>query len=643
MYDDAARLADAQTFLTALFEHKPAESFLYLWTNTLVQGKSQGTRSHWFSDYTQALQAFKRLQRTKDDIYCGVAYSPQNYGANHRCKSAETVGFPGFWIDIDYLETPPPLYPDVKGHKKTALPKTASAAREWIESWPLQPSMIVDSGGGFHCWWLFDEPWIFADAAERIDAGELIQGWQVYLRQQAAMWGRAHDRDDTHPDGIAWTFDSTHDPARVLRVPGSRNWKYAGDVSAKLIACDLTLRYTPDDFRPYVAPVSPLFAPANTNGNGNHSNGNGHSAADTTVFSLRTESTATSGNAGLVPGKFLYTPDRMVRVDLLYALFAEMPRAESAFKRSRLVGDGSPSSYDCSLTFYAMRAGWDYQDIIDLLISARNLHHDELKLRDSYFLPTLNFVYEKLKERGDLPEKELLKAWQEQEPEAAEAETMKQSANTQEEERQQKLAWLSKQLKVHITRIVKYQQEGTAYRLETARGAVTLPKTDHLTSPTLFSNALVEAADIWVPLKRGPNWDKIVQTMLDVLVKEDIGPEATAAGMMRGSLDAYLSIRGIHPSKTEEAQDQQLPYYEPDGTLVIFAPQFRLWLNQTQPEKISAQVMGQRLHLIGAKPKYEPVKIAGQKTTKSTWRLPPSWRGVPIEDEEVLPVGAGAV
>jgi hypothetical protein len=65
------------------------------------------------------------------------------------------------------------------------------------------PSVIVDSGGGYHCYWLLDNPLVITDADTR-----------EYVRNLQARW-------------VAYVGGDTgaKDLARVLRVPGTYNCK----------------------------------------------------------------------------------------------------------------------------------------------------------------------------------------------------------------------------------------------------------------------------------------------------------------------------------------------------------------------------------------------------------------------------------
>lgn len=78
-----------------------------------------------------------------------------------------------------------------------------------IQSLKYQPQLIVRTGGGFHCYWLFDEPIVCKTADKDYDnIREYLQyaqqGWVAYV------CGDRHARD----------------LARMLRFPGTSNYKY---------------------------------------------------------------------------------------------------------------------------------------------------------------------------------------------------------------------------------------------------------------------------------------------------------------------------------------------------------------------------------------------------------------------------------
>ena len=80
-----------------------------------------------------------------------------------------------------------------------------SACLERVTSLHVPASIIIDSGGGYHCYWLLDEPFQIASQEIR----DRVCRWQ----HQWVMW---HGGDK-----------GAKDLARVLRVPGTYNTKRA--------------------------------------------------------------------------------------------------------------------------------------------------------------------------------------------------------------------------------------------------------------------------------------------------------------------------------------------------------------------------------------------------------------------------------
>lgn len=96
------------------------------------------------------------------------------------------------------------------------------------------PSVIVDSGGGLHGYWLLSEPYVIETDDQR-GCAELIQrGWV-----QQVVGG---DK-------------SVHDLVRILRVPGTLNFKYDPPRPVAFIQCDLDLHYQLSDLTAFIPPM----------------------------------------------------------------------------------------------------------------------------------------------------------------------------------------------------------------------------------------------------------------------------------------------------------------------------------------------------------------------------------------------------
>lgn len=85
-----------------------------------------------------------------------------------------------------------------------------------------QPSVVIDSGGGLHGYWLLKEPWLLESDDAR-QAAELVQ--RLWVQQ------------------VIGADPSVHDLVRILRVPGTLNFKYDPPRPVRILECDLERCY----------------------------------------------------------------------------------------------------------------------------------------------------------------------------------------------------------------------------------------------------------------------------------------------------------------------------------------------------------------------------------------------------------------
>jgi hypothetical protein len=98
------------------------------------------------------------------------------------------------------------------------------------------PSVLIDSGGGYHAYWLLVTPF-FLDTPEKRERARLLQErWVVFIGADA----------------------SVHDLPRVLRQPGTVNWKYTPPPMADVVRADVSLVYTLDELEALLPPVAPV-------------------------------------------------------------------------------------------------------------------------------------------------------------------------------------------------------------------------------------------------------------------------------------------------------------------------------------------------------------------------------------------------
>ena len=155
-----------------------------------------------------AIARFLTTHRWRD-VYVGVAVRrDQTSGALVNCDTLTAL-----FVDIDFKDIPEP------------------DARARLAAFPLLPSLVIASGNGLHVYWLLTEPLDLRTEAARV---------RVLLRRLARRLGA---------DRMA------AEPARVLRMPDTYNYKYDPPRRVELEAAPLE-RYTLAQFEE-VLPEAP--------------------------------------------------------------------------------------------------------------------------------------------------------------------------------------------------------------------------------------------------------------------------------------------------------------------------------------------------------------------------------------------------
>lgn len=149
---------------------------------------------------------------------------------------------------------------EARGKAKEAAYATDPAyfkaqALQHVKSLLTQPSVTIDSGGGYQGYWLLDDTFVISGDADRERAASLQKRWVMFVCGDP----------------------SVHDLRRILRVPGSRNHKkrYAPDYPLiDFIKRDFDLRYSLTELEALLPPEEPRQAQARSNG-AYHTNGEG--------------------------------------------------------------------------------------------------------------------------------------------------------------------------------------------------------------------------------------------------------------------------------------------------------------------------------------------------------------------------------
>ena len=102
---------------------------------------------------------------------------------------------------------------DIAGpaHKAANLPSTKEEVLEFLKALEKPPTLIVDTGYGLDPFWIFKEPVLLTDDSDRNRINGILTGYGKFLIKEFRTRG--------------WSLDNVFDPARMLRAPGSSNFK----------------------------------------------------------------------------------------------------------------------------------------------------------------------------------------------------------------------------------------------------------------------------------------------------------------------------------------------------------------------------------------------------------------------------------
>ncbi|MGD9679402.1 MAG: hypothetical protein AB7V16_13760, partial [Vulcanibacillus sp.] len=215
--------AETREFFDTIYGNTASGGYCVLWTKS--------DKKSYFIDVNNKDGIIQTVEELKPTHDCYFAVGLQRViPESGRGKSDSVCAIPGLWCDLDIAGD---------GHKKKGLIPSFQHAMDFVYGSPLQPSMIVFTGGGVHCYWLFNKPWVFNNDNERQCASELSKRFQQSLIMKA--------------DNKGWNMDNTSDLTRLLRVAGTYNFKTVSPEKVYILEKNDN-RYTQDDFQIFMTP-----------------------------------------------------------------------------------------------------------------------------------------------------------------------------------------------------------------------------------------------------------------------------------------------------------------------------------------------------------------------------------------------------
>lgn len=217
---------------------------LYQACSGFVELRALPSKQHVFARPENVAAMRRFVQEHKgEQVYFGVATRKSN--ANGTADN--TLHLPAFFCDLDFKTT------------------SEQDARVRLTSSPLQPSLVINSGGGLHCYWTLKEP--IDLTVERASATTMLRRLAQYFGGDMAC----------------------AEVARVLRVPGTKNHKYAPPRPVVIEVLEGDRDYNPSDFDSWLPTVAhePTAAAPSADFSGTYTEGNRNATLYKLARSLR--------------------------------------------------------------------------------------------------------------------------------------------------------------------------------------------------------------------------------------------------------------------------------------------------------------------------------------------------------------------
>lgn len=570
-----------RAFLDLLWQHKPAELYVLLWT-------LQDKQSHWFQDVAKAAEFAGAVMDR--DVYVGLGLSKSDHGPARRCTSDEIAGLSGFGSDLDLRS---------EAHGNKPLPATIEEALTIIPA-PIPPTIVIATGNGAHAWWLFKEPYIFETDDERKDVARLLNRWHTMLRLNAAARG--------------WSYDRLSDLARVLRIPGTFNYKDPSNPKQVAIYAQADRYYNLSDIEEFLD--------------------------ETAIPDPEAEEKARREWAD----RFADTPlaiNTAVRIpqEMLDAWMREDLRFRNTWLRHRHdLKDQSGSGYDLALACFGVDAGLSEQQIVDLIIHHRAHHGEKQRTRLDYFQRTIAKATQRvggfeavaatstavpLLPGAAEPAHTTGPAAQQGAPVAPEEPTASESTTAPANPDTAKALLcerISSVIGISIVRLVKIEGKEPQYRMELGDGRkIEFPNVMKLITYDSVRAAIAATVGKIIPKINAKHWEQVAQAMLDACIIEEGTEEMEWEGAARMYLQHYLAETGFIPCiEGQRLQDQRRPLAL-DGKITVCTSDLQTYINKTTFQNLSVKAVAGMLSAIGAK----SIRVRGPNfKDQSRWVLP---------------------
>lgn len=537
------------------------------------------------SHYAQSLDRVAEIAMAavdrKVDVYLQMGLTGVQMGPFARASREDVTAIPGVWADIDLKD---------QTRNKSAFPATFAEANSIVPS-DVPPTMLVATGGGYHAYWLFDEPFLIDSDEARAEAEGLLIAWQTLLRRRAQVHG--------------WTLDYTQDLPRILRIPGTTNWKNRENPRLVSISLSNGPRYSPSDLRESIADSEfadrqlSLVEPAK------RSLGDGWRSLQLVVYT----------NASVDP-------------DMIDQMCAIEPKFRQTWHHDRPDLDatrGSFSEYDLALANFGVAAGMSVQVVCNLMVAFRLKHGGKAKHPDYYRRTIWMAMHQS---RKPAPDVEMPPAGPrrieapEEPPKQIDEDAFDQQKPVDDATKIRRLEQVSQWLGLRVLQFVKVTGREPSYVIVAEKANVDIECMAKLLDSRFVRARIAALTEVMIPRMKADEWDRIVGGLLSAVTIKDAGAELEIEGEITMILQQYLTARQFLATTREATVHTARQPLVKDDRITVNTTDIQLYLQREFARPMSTRAIATSLSSIRA----ESFRIRVCSIDQTRWRLPEEWR-----------------
>ena len=507
----------------------------------------------------------QRASKPGGNIYAQMGMLATEVTGGKRGYLDDQAAIGTLWADIDVHSS--------AAHKAKKYATSYEGALSVTAIGGLAPSMVVDSGYGVHSYHLLDEPMVFESHDDNLAARIIANRYVHTIKANAKEQG--------------FTIDSTQDLTRVLRVPGTINWK-ANTARPVRFMDELTTmdRYAVDSLEECMI---------------------AQELCDADQQKQYIE------QVGVVRVR----ADAAMSPKVMALCMADTKFAETWEGERQDMKDQSPSAYDLSLANQMVAAsaladdgsGFEDQEIVDTLIAWRRERGHSPKLRVDYYQRTL------MRARSGQSRTQAIQ--QVMSPQELPPASPEQSTPS---EREAMIHSISQVLRVNIVDIERIGRDPAVYTITLGDGIKVQIGSGHkAVKQDHWRGILAGECKVFLEPMKPDVWGVLCERIMQASKDHTEGAETTL-DRFRELISDYWLDYGQDEDTRAEAQRRGRPYSD-TGWIYMNGKDLKQWAMRTTGERYDIEALHAQFHGVGfERCKVSYRTIGGASTSRSYWR-----------------------